>query len=342
MPDHPERTAVARIRIFTLIAAALAWGHGATAADTSPLPAVDYTVSASWALGGSGGGESLAFEPGRARLFVSRGDRIEVIESASGKVAAAIPYTSGVHGIALAPALKRGFTSNSRANTVSAFDLDSLRVIQEVSVPGRRPDSILYDGDQNHVITANGESADLTVLDASTLQIVGSVALPGIPGFMARVSGMVYVNIGTDPGKLLVLDGKTLAIKATWPLAGCSKPTALAADAAHRRLFSVCANQVLAVTDAASGKQVARPAIGAGSAGAAFDPDLGLVFSSNGGDGTLTVIREESPDEYRVLASVTTQTGARTLALDPATHRIYLAAAGGASNSFAILIAQPK
>jgi len=320
---------------------------------------VNYTVAGSWVLGGTGDWDYLALQAGGARLFVSRGDRVDVIDTATGKIAGSVGNTSGVHGIALAPALKRGFTSNGSANTVSVFDLDTLRVIQEIPVSGRRPDAILYDAEQNHLITANAESADLTVLDASTLQIVGTVALPGAPEFMVQMPGMIYVNIATDPGKLVVLDVKSLAIKATWPLPGCSRPTGLAADAAHHRLFSACSNGVMAVTDASSGKPVAHPGIGAGPDAAAFDPDLGLVFSSNGSDGTLTVIRQESADDYRVAASVTTQFSARTMALDPATHRIYLAAAkwgpappatadqphprpAALPNSFAILVAQPK
>jgi DNA-binding beta-propeller fold protein YncE len=172
-------------------------------------------------------------------------------------------------------------------------------------------------------------------------------------------AGTVYVNIETDPGKVVAVDGKSLAVKATWPLPGCVNPTGLALDAVHHRLFSVCANQVMTVTDALSGKQVARVVIGRGPDAAAFDSDLGLVFSSNGLDGTLTVIHQESPDAYRVLATVTTLVSARTMALDPATHKVFLAAAKlGATppvteeqphprpsvvpNSFSILVAQPK
>jgi DNA-binding beta-propeller fold protein YncE len=330
------------------------------AADTSPLPAPVYTVSRSWPLGGTGGWDYLALEASGARLFISRGDRVDVVETVSGKLGGTIPNTAGVHGIAFAPALKRGFTSNGGSDTVSVFELDSLRAIQEIPVSGKKPDAILYEPRQNHIITANGESANLSVLDASTLQIVATVGLPGPPEFMAAdAAGMVYVNIEADPGKLVAVDGKTLAVKATWPLPGCVNPTGLALDAAHHRLFSACENQVMAVTDALSGKQVARVVIGKGSDAAAFDADLGMVFSSNGGDGTLTVIHEESPDEYRVLATVTTQVSARTMALDPATHRIFLAAAklgatppatpeqphprpGIVPDSFAILVAQPK
>jgi DNA-binding beta-propeller fold protein YncE len=333
---------------------------GAWAADTSPLPGVDYTVSKSWALGGSGGWDYLALDASGARLFISRGDHVDVVETVSGKLAGSIPNTQGVHGIAFAPALTRGYTSNGRSNTVSVFELDTLRVIQEVSVSGKKPDAILYEPQHNHIVTANGASANLSVLDAGTLQMVATVALPGPPEFMATDgAGTIFVNIENEAGKLVAVDAKSLAVKSAWSLTGCANPTGLALDAGHHRLFSVCENQVMAVTDSVSGKQIARVVIGRGPDAAAFDSDLGLVFSSNGMDGTLTVIRQETPDEYRVIATVTTQVSARTMALNPADHRIYLAAAklGEAPpateeqphprpsivpNSFSILVAQPK
>jgi DNA-binding beta-propeller fold protein YncE len=332
----------------------------ALAADTSPLPAPNYTVSRSFPLGGSGGWDYLALEASGARLFVSRGDRVDVVDTVSGKLAGFIPNTAGVHGIALATALKRGFTSNGRSDTISVFELDTLRLMQEVPISGRQPDAILYEPQHNHIITANGGSANLSALDAATLQIVATVPLPGPPEFMAaEAAGTVYVNIDTEPGKLVAVDAKSLTVKATWPLPGCANPTGLALDAVHHRLFSVCENQVMVVTDSLSGKQVARVVIGRGPDAAAFDSDLGLAFSSNGVDGTLTVIRQETPDEYRVIATVTTQVSARTMVLDPATHKVYLAAAKlgetppateerphpGPSvvpNSFAVLVAQPQ
>jgi DNA-binding beta-propeller fold protein YncE len=332
----------------------------ARAAETSPIPVADYTVAQTWPLGGEGGWDYLALDASGARLFVSRGDRVDVVETVSGKTAGTIAHTTGVHGIAFAPAHKRGFTSNGRADTVSVFELDTLRVVQEVAVSGKKPDAILYEPRHDHIITANGESSNLTVLDADTLKIAATLPLPGPPEFMATdAAGTVFVNIETDPGKLVAVDANSLAVKATWPLTGCANPTGLALDAAHHRLFSVCENQVMTVTDSLSGKQITRIVIGKGPDAAAYDPDLGLVFSSNGIDGTLTVIRQEAPDDYRVLATVTTQTSARTMALDPATHKIFLAAAklGPAPapteaqphprpsivpNSFVILVAQPK
>ncbi len=342
---------------YALLLMAAAATH---AADTSPLPAANYTVSRSWPLGGSGGWDTLALEASGARLFISRGDRVDIIETVSGKPVGNIAHTLGVHGIAFAPALTRGFTSNGRSDSVSVFELDTLRVLEEVPVSGKKPDAILYEPRRNLLITANSESANLSVFDAGTMQIVATIALAGPPEFMAAdPAGMVYVNIEADQGKLAVIDTKSLAVKATWPLQGCSNPTGLALDAVHHRLFSVCANQVMAVTDSLSGKQVARVVIGRGPDDAVFDSDLALVFSSNGLDGTLTVIHEETPDEYRVAATVTTQVSARTMVLDPATHKIFLAAANlGATppptedtphprpsivpDSFAILVAQPK
>jgi DNA-binding beta-propeller fold protein YncE len=332
----------------------------APATAASPLPGGDYTVSRSFPLGGTGGWDYLALEASGARLFVSRGDRVDVVETVSGKLAGTIPNTAGVHGIAFAPALKRGFTSNGRGDNVTVFELDTLRVIKEVPVSGKKPDAILYEPQHNHVITANGATSNLTVLDAGTLEVVATVALAGPPEFMATdAAGTVYVNIETEPGKLVAVDAKSLAVKATWPLPGCMSPSGLAIDAAHHRLFSVCANQVMAVTDALSGKQVAKVVIGKGPDAAAFDSDRGLVFSSNGMDGTLTVVHQDTPDEYKVMATVNTQVSARTMILDPATHKIYLAAAKlGAPppateerphprpsivpDSFVILVAQPK
>jgi YVTN family beta-propeller protein len=243
---------------------------------------------------------------------------------------------------------------------VIAFELDTLRVIHESPVAGQKPDAILYEPRAQHVFAADGASNDISVLDPSTLQVLANIALPGPPEFMVTdAAGTVFVNIETDAGKLVAIDAKSLKIKATWPLPGCASPSGLAIDSAHHRLFSVCAGQVMVVTDSQSGRQVFRVAIGQGPDAAAFDGELGFVFSSNGIDGTLTVIHEDTPDQYRVIATVQTQKSARTMALDPATHRIFLAAArlgatppatpdqphprpAIAPDSFVILVAEPK
>jgi YVTN family beta-propeller protein len=346
--------------LFMLGASTWLWAAATVRADTSPIPAADYTVSKSWRLGGTAGWDQLALEENAARLFISREERVDVIETVSGKLVGSIPHTAGVHGIAFVPALKRGFTSNGRSNTVSVFELDTLRVIQEVPVSGTSPAGILYEPQQNHIFTANRESSDITVIDAGTLQIVATVPMPGPPESMATdAAGHVYVNINAAPGRMVLLDAKSFAVKAKWPLKECANPTALAFDVKNHRLFSVCANQVMAVTDSSSGKSIAQVVIGRGSDGTAFDPELSLVFSSNGIDGTLTVIHQDSPDEYRVTATVTTQVSARSMALDPVTHRVYLAVAQFGPppattdeqprthatvmpDTFGILIAQPK
>jgi DNA-binding beta-propeller fold protein YncE len=340
----------------------LAAAAGPTTArpDSSPLPAPDYTVARSWRVGGAAGWDSMVLEGSGARLFITREDHVDVIETSSGRLAGSIPHTLGVHGVAFAPGLKRGFANNSRSNTVTVFELDSLRIVQEVPISGTAPDSIVYEPQHNYVITGNRESADLSVLDAGTLRVVSKVALPGPPDSMATDhAGHVYVNIDSAPGKLALLDAKTLTVKARWPLKDCANPSGLAIDVEEHRLFSVCANQILAVTDSVSGKAIARIVIGRGPDGVGYDADLGMLFIANGIDGTLTVIRQDSPDDYRVLATVTTQVSARTLALDPATHRIYLAAAqfgprpaaaadqpppraNVIPDTFLILVAQPK
>jgi DNA-binding beta-propeller fold protein YncE len=330
------------------------------AADESPLPPPEYAISATWALGGGGGWDYLALEASGARLFVSRGDHVDVVETASGKLAGSIPNTQGVHGIAFAPELKRGYTSNGRANTVTVFELDTLKTVREASVSGTKPDAILYEPQHRRLFTANGASSNLSVLDPQTLEILATIALPGPPEFMATDAlGNVFVNIETDPGKLVQVDAKALEVKGIWPLTGCANPTGLTIDRANHRLFSVCENQIMAVTDSVSGKQVAQVAIGKGPDAAAFDPDLGYVFSSNGADGTLTIIHEDAPDKYRVITTLSTQKSARTMALDQPTHRIFLAAAtlgatppptpeqpqprpGIVPGSFVILVAKPK
>jgi YVTN family beta-propeller protein len=328
--------------------------------NSSPIPAADYTVAHSWQLGGNGSWDYLAVEESGARLFITRQDRVDVIETVGGRLAGSIAHTLGVHAVAFAPVSKRGFTSNGKANTVTVFDLDTLRVIQEIPVSGSVPSAILYEPVRNNIYTANRDSSNLTVIDAGTLQVVATIALPGPPEFMITDElGMVYVNIDLAPGKLVAIDAKTLAVKSKWPLTGCANPTNLAMDSVNHRLFSVCANQVLAVTDSVNGKAIARAVIGRGSDGVVFDADLGLVFSSNGIDGTLTVIHQDTPDEYRVTATVTTQVSARTMTLDPVTHKIYLAAAQFGPtpaptvdqpnpraplmpDSFVVLVAQPR
>ena len=306
----------------------LSLGAGVTTASIAEgAAAPNREVLQHWKLGGAGGWDYLTMDSARKRLFISRATRVDVVSVESGKLIGSIPDTQGVHGIALAPALKRGFTSNGRANSVTAFDLDTLKVIQEAKVSGQNPDAILYEPSGNHVFTFNGTSKDVTVLDASSLAVVATIPVPDKPEFAAQDGrGQIFVNIESDPGQMVVIDAQKLTVKNTWPLPGCNSPSGLAIDRAHRRLFSVCDGKVMAVTDAVSGKQTALVTIGEHPDAAGYDQKRGLVFSSNG-EGTLSVVRQDSPDRYTVVQTLPTQRGARTMALDETTGKVYLVTA---------------
>ena len=305
---------------------------GLTLCLSTALTAVSIAAGASaphmavlqhWKLGGAGGWDYIAVDA-KGRLFISRSTRVDVVSVESGKLIGSIPDTEGVHGIAFAPGLNRGFTSNGRANSVTAFDLDTLKVIKEAKVSGRNPDAILYEPTGKHVFTFNGASKDVTVLDASSLAVIATIPVPDKPEFAALDgSGQIFVNIESDPGQMLVIDAQKLTVKSTWPLPGCNSPSGLAIDGTHRRLFSVCDGKVMAVTDAVTGKQVALVPIGEHPDAAGYDQKRGLVYSSNG-EGTLSVVRQDSADRYSVVQSVPTQRGARTMALDAATGKVYL------------------
>ncbi|MGA9422113.1 MAG: YncE family protein [Rhodanobacteraceae bacterium] len=286
-----------------------------------------YRVVDRFPIGGPGGWDDLNLDPTSNRLFVSRFDRVVVLDAASGKPLGTIPDTEGVHGIALAPDLGRGYTSNGHADSVTEFDLATLKVVRQLGPTGKNPDAILYDPFSRHVFTFNGHSDNASVIDARSGKLVATIPLDGKPEFaVSDHRGHVYVNI-EDKAEITEIDSHSDKVLATWPLTGCEEPSGLAFDAVHRRLFPVCQNQRMIVVDAGSGHVIASVPIGTGPDGAGFDSGRGLVFSSNGRDGTLTVVKEDDPDHFHVLADVPTQKSARTMALDPTTHRIYLSAA---------------
>jgi YVTN family beta-propeller protein len=232
-----------------------------------------------------------------------------------------IPDTQGVHGIALAPALNRGFTSNGRSNTATIFDLRSLKTLGQVKT-GQNPDAIIYEPTSGRVLTFNGRSNDCTAFDAKTGAAAATIPLGGKPEFaVVAGQGTVYVNV-ENTSEIVQLDARKLAVTRRWSLAPCEEPSGLAMDVKHRRLFSVCANKLMAVSDADSGKVLGTVAIGQGTDGAGFDPSSGLAFSSNG-EGTLTVVKEVA-GKYQAVETVPTERGARTMTLDLKTHRVYL------------------
>lgn len=313
------------LRVFGITTLSLA---GCVAAQSSLAATAGGQRAAvqRWPIGGSGGWDYLTFDGSARRLYVTRGDRVVVVDGDSGKPAGEIAATDGVHGVALAPALGRGFTSNGRSNSITVFDLKSLKTIQTIAVDAQVPDAILYDDFSKRVFTFNGRSANASAFDGASGTAAGTIALSGKPEFaVSDGSGRVYVNI-EDKSELAVIDPKSLKVVATWPLHDCEDPTGLAIDVARRRLFSVCQNGKMIVSDSADGRQVASMPIGKGPDGAAFDRERSLIYSSNG-EGSLTVVHEDDADHFSVVDTIATQKSARTLALDPKTHRVFLAAA---------------
>jgi len=291
----------------------------------SPSAPTGYRVTDTLRLGGDGGWDYLAFDPASRRLFVSHGTHVVVVDADTKATVGDIPDTPGVHGIAIAADLGRGFVSNGRRASATIFDLKTLARIGEVKT-GENPDAILYDRASGRVFTFNGRSGDATAFDAAHGTVAGTIALGGRPEFaVADGKGRVYVNI-EDKSEIVALDSKGLQVKSRWPLKPCEEPSGLAFDSEHARLFAVCSNKLMAVVDATSGRVVTTVPIGGGVDAAAYDPGAGLVFASNG-EGTLSVVHEDSPDSFRVVENVPTQPGARTLALDPKTHRVFLSTA---------------
>ena len=283
-------------------------------------------VLKTYKLGGEGFWDYLTIDAASRHLFISRGTHVMVIDADSGKVVGDIPDTPGVHGIALAPEFDRGFTSNGREGSVSIFDLKTLKVIDKIKEVGENPDAILYDPATKRVFTFNGRSHDSTAIDAKTGKIVGKVPLDGKPEFgVSTGKGEVFVNI-EDKSELTAIDPKNLKVKATWPLAPCEEPSGLAIDLKHRRLFAGCDNKLMAVVNADTGKVITTVPIGQGVDADRFDPETQYAFASCG-DGSLTVVHEDSPEKFTVVQSVATERGARTMELDPKTHEIFLATA---------------
>jgi YVTN family beta-propeller protein len=290
-------------------------------------PTAPYTKVHKIKVGGEGGWDYLTADPIARRLYVSRGNRIVVVDTNSEEVVGEVTGTPGVHGVAVVTDLGRGFTSNGGNDTVSAFDLKTLKETGNVKVGGR-PDAIMYDPASNRVFTFNHGSKDATAVDPAGVTVAGTVALEGVPeAAAADGKGHVFVNL-MDKSEVVEFDARSLKVLNRWPLAPGETPTGLALDRENRRLFSVCSrNRKMIVLNADNGNVIAALDIGQGSDGCAFDPERGLAFSSNGRDGTLTIVRAEGPDKYKVAATVPTQQGARTIALDPKTHRVYLSAA---------------
>ena len=320
---------MARIRKRMPLGLVLAFAATISACAHMHLPAQMshvYSVHARYTLPGAGRWDLLAVDAQRGYVFVTRGDRVQVMD-ANGHVVGTVDQTAGVHGVAIAPDIERGFATNGRANTVTEFDLATLRRIRDIRVSGKSPDAVLFSPETGRLFVFNAHSNNASVIDPTTGKEVGVIAFDGNPELAASDGqGRVFVNI-EDRAQLVVFDARTLQVLHAWPLQDCDGPTGLALDAANGRVFSACQNGILVVTDANSGRQVARVPIGEGPDGAAFDSKTMIVFVPAGKSGTLTVVHEDDPEHYHVRQTLETEPSARTIALDPVMHRVYLPAA---------------
>jgi DNA-binding beta-propeller fold protein YncE len=309
--------ALATAAVLAPLALMIGCTHGKAVAATSS----GYRSLASRTLGGDGFWDYLTMDPVARRLYISRWTHVMAVDADSYQAVGDIPDIAGAHGIAIAREFGRGFITEGEGNQVAIFDLRTLKKIGSAKT-GHGPDGIIYDPASKRVFAFNGEDGTASVIEASTGAVVGTVALGGSPEFAAADGeGHVYNNL-EDKNEVLEIDSKTLKVLNRWPLAPGESPSAMAIDRRHHRLFIGCHNRLMVVMDADTGRVVATPAIGQGVDAARFDPSTQLVFSSNG-EGSLTVVHEDSPDQYTVVDNVKTERGARTMELDPKTHRVY-------------------
>lgn len=282
-----------------------------------------YKVTGKIHIGGAGRWDYVYVDSNNHRLYVSHGTQTEVIDTNTDKLVGTIPGTTGVHGIAVANDLGRGFTSDGQDNDVTIFDLKSLQVLGKVKT-GSNPDAIIYEPTSHRVLTFNGMSKDSTVFDAKTGEIyAAAIPVGGKPEF-AQIDGKghVYFNI-EDKGEIGEIDAKSAALTKHYSIAPCEEPSGLAINPKNGYLYSVCGNKMMVVSDPAAGKVIATPAIGQGPDGVAFDD--GYAFSANGRDGNITMVGEEG-GKYEPVATITTQNGARTIGADQKAHKLYLPA----------------
>lgn len=292
---------------------------------------INYNLAATKVLGGEGGWDYLSFDPGTKHLFISRSSHVMVVDPEAGTVVGDIPNTPGVHGIAIADDLGKGFTSNGMSATVTVFDLATLKTLATIPTGAKNPDGITYDPVTKRVFTFNGGSNDATAIDARTNTVVATIPLGGRPEFPAVDGrGMVYDNIEST-SEIVAIDAKSATIVKRFALGACQHPSGLSMDQQHRRLFPACEG-ALGVVDADSGNVIATLPTGAGTDATRFDPNKQLAFASNGRDATLTVVREDDPNHYTVVQNAATAAGARTMEIDPSNGVVYLVTAKMVAN----------
>jgi len=297
-----------------------------------------YKITQRIAIPGTGGWDYLTVDQAARRLYVSHGTQVEVVDVDSKTLVGNIPNTPGVHGIAIAPELGRGFVSNGQASTVTIFDLKTLKKIGDVPT-GKKPDAIIFDPATSQVFAFNGDSESATVISAADGKVVGTVPLGGGPEFaVADGKGYVYDNL-EDKSQIVKIDGRKLTVEQRWPVAPCEAPSSLAMDRANHRLFIGCRSRVMAVIDSDSGKVITTLPIGDHVDATAFDEDTRLIFFSNG-EGTISVFHQDGPDKYSAVETVKTLPRAKTMTLDPKTHELFLSTAE--AGQFVVLVVGKK
>ena len=289
----------------------------------SPDASSEYKIANRFLIGGEGGWDFISADTTDGRLFVSHSTQVEVVDGTKGTVLGVIPDTKGVHGIAVANDLGKGFISNGKDSSVTVFDLKTLKVLAKITVTGQNPDAIMYDGFSKQVFAFNAKSNNATVIDAKENKVISTIAFEGNPEVpVTDEAGRIFVNIES---KSLVdlFDAKTFKIEQRWPIAPGEEASGLAIDVTNHRLFIVCSNKLMVIMDSQTGKVITSLPIGDRVDGVAFDPLSHRAFSSNG-EGTITIIQEVNKDSFKVAGTITTQKGARTIALNTKTHHIYL------------------
>lgn len=316
-----QRTPPLRAFVAVLVATAATLAVPATAAaQTTP-----YHVGRHIPLGGDGGWDYITVDTAGNRLFITRSDRVMVVDQKTGKLITEIPGLQRGHGVALAYSTGHGFVTSGADSTVTMFDLKSLKVLG-TAIAAVDDDAVLYDAASRRIFTFNGDANSSSVIDPTSGTRIGTIPLGGKPEFgVSAGDGKLYVNI-EDKSELVEIDANGMEVLRRWSLAPCEGPSGLAIDPAHHRLFSVCHSKVMAISDATSGRVIATVPIGAGVDAARFDAETGYAFASNG-DGTLTVVHQDTPDHYSVVQTVETMPGARTMGLDPRTHAVYTVSA---------------
>lgn len=283
-----------------------------------------FKVAQKFPVPGDGSFDYIVFDASMNRLYVSHGTEVDVLDADSGKLLGVVPDTPGVHGIAIVPQLHRGFTTNGGNSTITVFDTATLKAITKIPV-SKDPDFIFYDSQTGRVFVCHGDAAKITAIDPEKAVVAAEVDLGG--GAEAAVvdgKGSGFVNLEKE-ALVASFDPQKLSVKQKWPISGCKTPTGLAMDAANSRLFIGCRSKVLAVMDSNNGKVITTLPIGDRVDAVAFDSANQLIFASNG-DGTISVVRQDSPDKYEAVGEISTQPGAKTMAFDPKTKRLFLSA----------------